>query len=126
MAKEYTLDNLYKLYDFLLPEQNNQEYGVCQITGIPISQLKDQHNHHITPKEYGGSDMWSNRIFVQADVHKLIHAKNKNKIKFYLEKLKLNKKQLECVNYYRRLAKNYEIVPSKILKLSEKSTNKAA
>ena len=79
--------------------------GKCAITGI-ILELDDIHCHHIIPKEFGGNDKFENLVIVHKDIHILIHATDINTINNYIQKLNLNKKQIDKVNKYRKLANN--------------------
>lgn len=79
--------------------------GKCAITGI-ILELDDIHCHHIIPKEFGGNDKFENLVIVHKDIHILIHATDINTINSYIQKLNLNKKQIDKVNKYRKLANN--------------------
>lgn len=62
-------------------------------------------NKHI-PKEFGGNDKFENLVIVHKDIHILIHATDANTINNYIQKLNLNKKQIDKVNKYRKLANN--------------------
>ena len=77
------------------------QWGKCAVTGIPFSSLKDIHCHHITPVSSGGTDRYSNLVLIHDAVHKLIHAKDKETIQKYMEKLNLKKTHLKKVNNYR-------------------------
>lgn len=79
--------------------------GKCAITGI-ILELGVIHCHHIIPKEFGGNDKFENLVIVHKDIHILIHATDINTINNYIQKLNLNKKQIDKVNKYRKLANN--------------------
>ncbi len=74
--------------------------GKCAVTGNEL-QIGKMHCHHIKPKYLGGDDKYKNLIFLEENVHILLHSKNKNTILNYLEKLKLNEKQLEKLNKLR-------------------------
>lgn len=82
--------------------------GKCAITGI-ILELDEIHCHHIIPKELGGTDKFENLIIVHKYIHILIHAKDINTINSYVKKLDLNKKQINKINKYRKLANNFII-----------------
>ena len=57
----------------------------------------------------GGKDKYDNLVWLNTDVHKLIHAKKEDTIKTYLDKLGLNKEAKNKVNKLRRLAGNLNI-----------------
>ena len=66
--------------------------------------------HHIKPKEMGGNNDYNNLLYVDKNVHKLIHLKDNNKIRTYLnhfEKLVSNYTDfINALNKYRELAGN--------------------
>ncbi len=74
--------------------------GKCAITGKEL-QIGKMHCHHIKPKDLGGNDRYRNLIFLEKDVHILIHATDKNTILKYLNMLKLNEKQFKKLNQLR-------------------------
>ena len=82
--------------------------GKCGITNEPLS-ISNMDCHHKKPKEFGGTDDYENLMWVNSDVHKLIHAIQPETIDRYLCKLKLDKKALKKVNSLRKLAQNLEI-----------------
>ena len=84
------------------------QQGKCKITET-VLEIGNMHCHHIIPKKNGGTDEYENLIFVTKDIHKLIHITDKNLIMEYLNKLKLNTKQLNKVNLLREKAKTSRI-----------------
>lgn len=80
------------------------QYGKCAVTGRKL-EIKEIHCHHKLPKYLGGTDEYKNLVIVSEDVHRLIHATNPETIRKYLEKLKLDAKQLKKLEKYRSLAK---------------------
>lgn len=108
--RNLSLENLIFVRDNLIYNQGDSKYGVCQITGISFENTHDFQNHHIIPKEFGGSDVWSNRIIIKTDIHKLIHAVEESVIKKYLNNLSLTDNQIMVVNYYRKLAHRKPII----------------
>ncbi len=58
-------------------------------------------------------DEYKNLVWLRTEVHKLIHATDKDTIEKYLHILKLDEKALKKVNSLRLLAENLEIVVSK-------------
>jgi len=79
--------------------------GLCAITG-EILMVNNFDVHHIKMKSLGGEDTYSNLICINKPVHKLIHAKDENTIKQYIDNLKPNTKILEKINKYRTLVGN--------------------
>lgn len=47
--------------------------------------IGDMKCHHKKPREHGGSDAYSNLVWVTANVYKLIHATNPETIAKYLQ-----------------------------------------
>lgn len=78
--------------------------GKCAILGTEID-IDRIHCHHIIPKEYGGTDEYSNLIIVDKNMHILIHATKEETITKYLGQVTLTKKQLEKLNKLRSCAK---------------------
>lgn len=89
----------------LLAGQN----GKCYVTGLPL-KINDMECHHKKPKYQGGSDEYKNLVWVDADVHKLIHCTQKETINKYMEQLNLDIKALKKLNILRLLVGNLEIV----------------
>lgn len=84
-------------------EYQNIQYGKCAVLKI-VLEYDDIHCHHKVPKYLGGTDKYDNLIILHKDIHKLIHAKDKNTISYYVEKFDLNKNQIEKVNSLRKQA----------------------
>lgn len=79
------------------------QYGKCAVLKI-VLEYDDIHCHHKVPKYLGGTDKYDNLIILHKDIHKLIHAKDKNAISYYIKKFDLNKNQIEKVNSLRKQA----------------------
>lgn len=83
---------------------------VCAISKRFVT---DGEIHHIVPKEIGGDNRYNNLLYVDKNVHKLIHLKDSNKIQIYLnyfEKIVPDYNDfIELLNKYRVLAGNEEI-----------------
>ena len=86
--------------------------GRCYVTGEKL-QLSDMEAHHKKPKSVGGKDEYKNLVFVKYDIHKLIHATDKNTIDKYLEKLAESTVDFERLNNLRILVGNSEISVNK-------------
>jgi group II intron reverse transcriptase/maturase len=74
--------------------------GKCAVTGNEL-QIGNMQCHHIKPKHLGGDDKYKNLIFLDKNVHILLHATEINTILKYLKILKLNAKQLRKLNKLR-------------------------
>lgn len=83
--------------------------GICYVTGEPLI-LNDMELHHKKPKSLGGTDKYSNLVFVTKAVHKLIHATNEETIRKYLQQIKLTQESKDKVNKLRVTAGNEIIV----------------
>ena len=84
------------------------QYGKCGVTKETLL-IRDMELHHITPKELGGTDEYSNLIWVTATIHKLIHATNSDTIRKYLSYVSLEQHQLDKLNDLRKKAGNQAI-----------------
>ena len=87
--------------------------GKC---GVTLEQLDilNMECHHKKPKEQDGTDAYDNLVWLNADVHKLIHATQSETIAKYLTILNLDKSALKKVNSLRLSAENFEIVTKAI------------
>ena len=81
------------------------QLGKCVITGKELD-IGEMELHHKKPKEKGGTDAYQNLVFLNKDVHKLIHAVNEITIKKYLGVLNLGEEQLSKVNALRKKVGN--------------------
>lgn len=88
-------DNRLSLY--------SAQNGKCYVSG-KLMEIEEIHCHHKTPQYAGGTDKYQNLVLVTSDVHRLIHATDKEVIHRYLKKLNLNEKQFEKLNKLRNLA----------------------
>jgi len=62
-----------RLQRYLLRRQNYR----CAITGLPLEDLSEVEVHHITPKEVGGNDDWSNLCLALRWAHQALHARRR-------------------------------------------------
>lgn len=85
-------DNLLSLY--------SAQKGKCRICGNYLDP-EEIYCHHITPKEFGGTDEYKNLIIVHIDIHRLLHSTDKNEITQILTKFNLDTLQIEKLNKYR-------------------------
>ncbi|WPS85583.1 reverse transcriptase domain-containing protein (plasmid) [Brevibacillus halotolerans] len=79
--------------------------GLCQVMKTPL-KIGFMHCHHKIPKVLGGTDAYSNLIFLDMNVHRLIHATDLETINRYRHILNPNNKQLGEINKLRKLAGN--------------------
>lgn len=79
----------------------SMQKGCCAITGefLPAERV---HCHHVLPKSIGGTDEYKNLVIVSKEVHRLIHATTKMTIKWYVDNLQLDGKQLKKIDIYRK------------------------
>ena len=77
--------------------------GRCAVTGEILTPY-NIHCHHKVPRYLGGKDNYQNLILVTNDVHRLIHAKNEETIRKYLDLLHLDSAQLKKLMKLRNLA----------------------
>ena len=75
------------------------------MTGMSLT-IGQMECHHKLPKQLGGTDNYSNLIFILKDVHKLIHATDNKTITKYIRKLKLDEESKRKINELRRLSNN--------------------
>lgn len=92
--------NTVELADNKLSKYSAQK-GNCSITGNFL-YADEVEMHHKKPISLGGTDEFANLIAIHKDIHKLIHATTNQTIDRYMNKLKLNVKQLEKLNKYRK------------------------
>ena len=82
------------------------QWGKCAVTGKEFQCLNDIHCHHKLPKQFGGTDKYENLVLVLPQIHRLIHATDKDTIEKYLNLFNLEKKQISKLNEYREKARN--------------------
>ena len=82
--------------------------GLCYVTGKPLI-IGEMECHHKTPKHLGGTDEYKNLVWVSYDIHKLIHATDKEITEKYMNKLELNKDMIKKINSLRKLVANSDI-----------------
>ena len=108
MMKSKTLNRSVEFSDNRISLFSAQ-WGKCAVTGKDFVVLSDIHCHHKIPKHIGGTDKYENLVLVLPQVHRLIHATDKDTIDKYLHLLELDKSQLAKLNKYRELADNRSI-----------------
>ena len=65
--------------------------------------------HHIKAKKDGGDDRYNNLIYLNKDVHRLIHVTKEKTKERLLDLINPNEKQLAKINSYRKTVGNYVI-----------------
>lgn len=83
--------------------------GKDAITGRPL-EIGKMHCHHKIPRVMGGTDVYSNLIFISDEIHILIHATREDTINKYLKTLNLDVKMIDKVNKLRLLVGNEELL----------------
>lgn len=96
-----------ELYDNCISLMAAQK-GKCFVTNEPL-QINIMELHHKIMKSAGGNDSYKNLVWVSKDIHKLIHSTKEETILNYMNKVKLDKKQLDKLNKLRVLVGNNEI-----------------
>lgn len=84
------------------------QQGKCFVTGKQL-EIGEMECHHKIPKKLGGNDKYSNLVWLNDSVHKLIHATKTETINKYLKALNLDNKGLNKVNSLREQAGNLVI-----------------
>ena len=82
--------------------------GKCFVTNEPL-QINNMELHHKIMKSVGGDDSYQNLVWVSKNIHKLIHSTKEETISNYMNKIKLDKKQLDKLNKLRVLVGNNKI-----------------
>ena len=79
--------------------------GKCGISGRELC-IGNMQCHHKIPKSLGGTDEYNNLIWLEKDIHILIHATDSDTIQKYLKNVAPTKRQLQKINDLRVLAGN--------------------
>lgn len=82
--------------------------GKCAVTGVKLD-VTNMHCHHKNPWILTKDDSYDNLTLILPEVHKLIHATNKNTINKYMAMLQLTTSQVTKVNKLRKLVGNDKI-----------------
>lgn len=82
--------------------------GKCFVLGEKLV-IGEMEVHHKKPKSLGGNDEYTNLVFLNKDIHRLIHMTDLDKINGILQKYNLNAKQLAKINKLRTMALNFTI-----------------
>lgn len=80
-----------------------KQKGICPYCdkGIFIDSNEEYEIHHITPKEWGGSNKPSNLVYMHKECHKLYHSNN------VVRNLR-DGKNLELIGIYKPIEENYD------------------
>lgn len=84
------------------------QHGKCGITSKELI-LTEMHCHHIKPYCKSQDDSYNNLIILTDDIHKLIHATNKEIIEILKSSVKLDETQLKKLNKLRKRVGNRPI-----------------
>ncbi len=106
LQKEYEKSTEYNDNRISLMAGQN---GKCYVTKKPLI-ISEMECHHKKPKVKGGTDEYKNLVWINENVHKLIHCTQEETINKYLNILKLDEKSLKKLNSLRLLVGNLEIV----------------
>lgn len=82
--------------------------GKCAVSGDNL-KLGEMEVHHKIPKELGGSDAYSNLIYIKEKIHNIIHTTQIDLLHKFLSVENLDKKAYKRVNELRILVGNFEI-----------------
>lgn len=80
--------------------------GKCAITGLPLD-IGFMEVHHKKPKSKGGTDDYKNLMYLNKDIHNLIHMTDPIKIQNVINLYKLDAKQIVKINKLRKLADRF-------------------
>ncbi|WP_334311827.1 HNH endonuclease [Clostridium beijerinckii] len=83
--------------------------GKCVISKDYL-KLDDMEIHHKVPKHKGGTDEYSNLIYIKSNIHKIIHETQIDLLQECLNKENLSIHALKQVNALRILVGNFEIL----------------
>lgn len=84
------------------------QQGKCYVTGEML-EIGEMEAHHKKAKRNGGDDSYKNLVFLKKNVHKLIHATDKEVIEKYKEDISPSQDSLDKINKLRKLVGNCEI-----------------
>lgn len=88
------------------------QQGKCFVSGKNL-EIGQMHAHHKKPKVMGGTDEYSNLIFLTADMHRLVHATESNTIQNIMKANPKTVIDYSRLNKLRNLVGNIEISVNK-------------
>ena len=74
--------------------------------GRRTEEIGNMEVHHITPRNNNGTDEYKNLIWINAKIHKLIHAKNEETIRKLVSAIRPDNVMIGKINFYRNLVGN--------------------
>ena len=114
------LNGYDKILQYLLSNQNTKDSaelrdnklalmiaqkGKCHVLRRQLS-VYNMECHHKTPKKLGGTDEYKNLVWIDKDVHKLIHSTDSDTINRYMTLIGITETSLKKVNSLRKLVGN--------------------
>ncbi|RAN86643.1 group II intron reverse transcriptase/maturase [Bacillus sp. SRB_28] len=110
ITKLLTVDILYRSLEYFdnRISRYSMVMGKCEILK-EFLMASEVHCHHYVPLELGGTDEYKNLRIIRNDIHRLIHAIERQTIEKYLKGLLLTDEQLKRINQYRRACNLEEI-----------------
>jgi 5-methylcytosine-specific restriction endonuclease McrA len=81
------------------------QQGKCYVTGN-ARHIGNMECHHKKPKHQGGTDEYNNLVWLEYNIHKLVHSTEQDTINKYLSLVRINEKGLKLVNSLRKLVGN--------------------
>lgn len=84
------------------------QQGKCYVTGNQL-EIGNIECHHKKTKSSGGTDDYNNLVWINGEVHKLIHSTKQETIEKYLQMLNLDDKGIKRVNSLRNQVENLVI-----------------
>ncbi|MGL4991977.1 MAG: group II intron reverse transcriptase/maturase [Sarcina sp.] len=85
--------NEIELFDNSISLMSGQR-GLCAVTKEPL-EVGDMELHHKIPSKLGGSNKYSNLVWLSKEIHKMVHATDGNIIKQFMAKYIINGKTIE-------------------------------
>ena len=86
----------------------SMKMGKCEISQIFLT-AEEVHCHHYRPRHLGGTDKFDNLRILHKDIHKLIHAVNKDTIVNIMNRFRLTNNMVNLINKYRKMS-NLELI----------------
>ena len=93
-------DNRISLY--------SAQHGRCFVTGLELT-INDMECHHKIPRQKGGTDEYSNLVYLLTNIHLLVHTNNDRTQKRLMKRYSLQEEEMKKINELRKLVGNYNI-----------------